>query len=726
MIVLQERLMKEMDINVVKQVANELNIKIEQVEKVLSLLEDGNTVPFIARYRKEVTGALNEDQIREIDKIYEYGINLNKRKEDIIRLIDEKGMLDETLKADILKCTKLSEVEDLYRPFKEKKKTRAIIAKNNGLEPLSQWILSLPRNGNVHEEAKKYLNENIQTVEEAISGAKDIIAENMADNPKYRKYVKDMLYKTALIETKEKKNHKDENKVYEMYYQYSERLKNIVPHRILAINRAENEKVITVSFEFDKQRFLDYIGFGYYHKKESVTKEVIDEAIEDGFKRLLYPSIEREIRHELTEKAELQALEVFSVNLEKLLMQPPLKDKIILGVDPAFRTGCKLAVIDATGKVLTIDKIFPTLLKKDYSGDIRKVVSLVKKYHVEIIAIGNGTASRETEMFIAKTIKEEQLDVSYVIVSEAGASVYSASKIAKEEFPDYQVEERSAVSIARRIQDPLAELVKIEPKAISVGQYQHDMNQKRLTEQLEFVVTKSVNQVGVNINTASPSLLQYVAGCSPTIAKNIVSYREKIGRFNDRKEIMEVPKLGPKTYTQAIGFLRILNGDNPLDQTAIHPESYEVTEKIMADLGFDLEKIGTQELNEAINHIDKNKVMTKFSIDQYTLDDIIDCLKSPLRTPRDHYQSAILKKDVLTIEDLNTGMELQGTVRNVVDFGAFVDIGLKNDGLVHISKMSETRIKHPLDKVNVGDIITVWVDSVDLNKKKVALTMLRP
>lgn len=715
-----------MDKQVIEQVAKTLDILTKQVEKVLELLTEGNTVPFIARYRKEVTGALDEDQIREIEKIYEYGISLNKRKEDIIRLIDEKGMLNDSLKSDILKCEKLSELEDIYRPFKEKKKTRAIIAKAKGLEPFALWMLSLPRNGSVELEASKYLNEEVSTTEEAISGAKDIIAENMADQVRYRKYVKDMLYKTAVVQTKEKKKHTDENKTYEMYYDYNERLKYIVPHRILAMNRAENEKVISVSFDFDKERFIQYICFGYLRNKDSIAKTCIEEAIEDGFKRLLYPSIEREIRSELTEKAELQALEVFSINLEKLLMQPPLKDRTILGVDPAFRTGCKLAVIDPTGKVLTIDKIFPTLPKKDYSQDIKKVVDLVKKYKVEVIAIGNGTASRETEAFIAKTIKEENLSVSYVIVSEAGASVYSASKVAQEEFPDYQVEERSAVSIARRMQDPLAELVKIEPKAISVGQYQHDMNQKRLNEQLEFVVTKSVNQVGVNINTASSSLLQYVSGCSATIAKNIVNYREEIGRFSSRDQIKKVPKLGPKSFTQAIGFLRILDGDNPLDQTAIHPESYMATKRLLTKLGLNMKDIGSDHIQEVLSQVDKDTLMSELQIDGYTFDDIMECLKSPLRTPRDHYQSAILKTDILKMEDLKNGIELQGTVRNVVDFGAFVDIGLKNDGLVHISKMAKTRIKHPLEKVNVGDIVTVWVDQVDLVKKKVALTMIKP
>ena len=714
-----------MEENIIKQVSNELDISIKQVEAVLSLLEMGNTVPFIARYRKEKTGALNEDQIREVSKVYEYGINLKKRQEDIIRLIDEKGMLNDELKTDILKCIKLSELEDIYRPFKEKKKTRAIIAKNKGLEPFSHWLLSLPRNGSVIEEAKKYLNDEVTSEEEAILGAQDIIAENMSETVKYRKYVKDMLYKTGLIVTKEKKKHNDENKIYEMYYNHSERLKNIVSHRILAINRAEKEKVVSVTFEFDKQRFLDYINFGYIKNKETTAKTVIEQAIEDGFKRLLYPSIEREIRSELTEKAETQALSVFSINLEKLLMQAPLKDKIILGVDPAYRTGCKLAVIDVTGKVLAIDKIYPTLPKDDYSKDIDKLLKLISKYKIEVVAIGNGTASRETEAFVSKVIKENHLNLSYVIVSEAGASVYSASKIAKEEFPDYQVEERSAVSIARRIQDPLAELVKIEPKAISVGQYQHDMNQKRLTEQLEFVVTKSVNQVGVNVNTASSSLLQYVSGCSTSIAKNIVAYREKNGKFLNREQIQSVPKLGPKTYTQAIGFLRILEGNQPLDQTAIHPESYDIALKVLNEVGLNERYLGTDELVDSLKKLDLEKLQVKFNTDQYTLEDVIECLKSPLRTPRDSYQTAILKQDILKIEDLKEGMELQGTVRNVVDFGAFVDIGLKNDGLVHISKMSNRRIKHPLEIVNVGDIINVWVDKVDLEKKKVALTMLK-
>lgn len=713
-----------MNEKIILNIAKELNIKTNQIESVLTLLEEGNTVPFIARYRKEKTDGLDEDQIREIEKNYEYGINLTKRKEDVIRIIDEKGLLDDKLRDDINKCEKISEVEDLYRPFKEKKKTRASIAKNFGLEPLALYLLTLPKNGNIEDEAAKYLNENILDVASAINGAKDIIAENISEEVRYRKYVKDMLYKTGLIVTKEKKGHKDEAKIYEMYYNHSEKLKFVVPHRVLAINRAENEKVVSVSFEFDKDKFLSYINYGILRDKQSIANDVIKEAIADGFKRLLYPSIEREIRSELTDKAEIQALSVFSINLEKLLMQPPLKDKMILGVDPAIRTGCKLAVIDQTGKVLHIDKIYPTIPKKDYQSDINILLKIIKQFNIEVVAIGNGTASRETEKFVADVINNNKLQLSYVIVSEAGASVYSASKVAQEEFPDFQVEERSAVSIARRIQDPLAELVKIEPKAISVGQYQHDMNQKRLSEQLEFVVSKSVNQVGVNINTASPSLLQYVSGCSKTIANNIVAYREKIGRFNNRNQIKEVPKMGPKSLTQAIGFLRILDGDNPLDKTAIHPESYQFANSILQELNFDYSSLGTSELCQAIDCLDKDNIKMKFNIDSYTLDDILECLKSPLRTPRDAYPTAILKNNILTMEDLCVGMEIEGTVRNVVDFGAFVDIGLKNDALVHISKMSKNRIKHPLEVVNVGDILTVWIEKIDLEKKKVSLTLI--
>lgn len=564
-----------MNQEIIQKMAEELSIQEQQIQNVLSLLEEGATVPFIARYRKEKTGGLNEEQIREISKVYEYQVNLQERKDDVIRLIDEKGLLTEELKHNILNASKLSEVEDFYRPFKEKKKTKASIAKAKGLEPLAQLILKLPRTFDLEKEAQKYLNEQVLTIEEAIHGAKDIIAEQISDEPRYRKYTKDMIYKTGMISSHVKKKNPDqEDGIYEMYYDYQERVQYIASHRILAINRAEKEKVLTVSIDIDTDRFIQYIYNGVMRRRESSLDTFIEDTVKDAFKRLIFPSVEREVRNELTEKAQEQALNVFSVNLENLLLQAPMKDKYVLGVDPAFRTGCKLAAIDPTGKVLDIHKVFITIPKDDYTKDEKILLSMIQKYQIEIIAIGNGTASRETESFIAQFIKKYNLDVQYVIVSEAGASVYSASTIAKEEFPDYQVEERSAVSIARRLQDPLAELVKIEPKAISVGQYQHDMNQKKLIEQLDFVVEKVVNQVGVNINTASPSLLQYVSGLSMSTAKNIVKYREEHGKFTSREQIKNVKKLGEKTYELAVGFLRILSGNEKLDETSIHPDNY--------------------------------------------------------------------------------------------------------------------------------------------------------
>lgn len=712
-----------MNQDIINIISEELNVQTKQVQAVLSLLEEGNTVPFIARYRKEKTGALDEDQIRTIDKYYQYQVNLLKRKEDVIRLIEEKGMLNDQLKIDILNAKQLSDVEDLYRPYKEKRKTRATEAKAKGLEPLSKWILSLPH-GDIQSEAKKYLNDKVTTVEEAIQGALDIIAENISDDIKYRKFVKDMIYKGGFIQTKEKKKHNDENKIYEMYYDYKEKVKTIVSHRILAINRAEKEKVIHVSIEVDKDYFIQYILRGVTRNKQSSIHDYLQKAVEDSFQRLLFPSIEREVRKELTEKANEQALKVFSINLENLLLQAPLKNKMVLGVDPAFRTGCKLAVVDQTGKVLHIDKVFITIPKNNYDKDKRILLDIIKKYQIEIIAIGNGTASRESEAFIAKLIQDYQLNVEFAIISEAGASVYSASQLAKEEFPDYHVEERSAVSIARRLQDPLAELVKIEPKAISVGQYQHDIPTKDLEEQLNFVVEKTVNNVGVDVNTASKSLLKYVAGLNNAVATQIVAYRNENGMFKDRNEIKKVKKLGEKTYLQAIGFLRILDGDNPLDATAIHPDNYHQTIMLLNDLNLSLNDLGTDRLKEEILKINKDEVIKRLKIDQYTLDDIIESLIKPNRSIRDEYQTPILKKDILRIEDLKAGMLLEGTVRNVVDFGAFIDIGLKNDGLVHISKMSEKRIKHPLDVLSIGDIVEVKVIDVDLNKKRVSLSMI--
>lgn len=713
-----------MNQEIIKTISEELNITIKQVNAVLTLLEEGNTVPFIARYRKEATGALDEDQIREVDKYYQYQENLLKKKEDVIRLITEKGMMNDQLKNDINKATKLSEVEDLYRPYKEKKKTKASEAIAKGLQPLANTILEL-KNIDLEVEAKKYVNDKVASIDEAIQGALDIIAESISDDIKYRKFVKDIVYKSGIIKTSVKKKHDDENKVYEMYYDYNERVGRIVSHRILAINRAEKEKVITVNVECDKDFLSSYIHRGVTKNRNSKMNDYLKKAVDDSLNRLLYPSIIREVRKELTQKADEQALKVFSLNLENLLLQAPLKDKMVLGIDPAFRTGCKLAVVDPTGKVLAIDKAFITIPKNNYDKEKKLILDLIKKHKIEIIAIGNGTASRETEAFIASLIKENNLDVDYALISEAGASVYSASKVAQEEFPDLHVEERSAVSIARRLQDPLAELVKIEPKAISVGQYQHDIAQKALEEQLDFVVEKTVNNVGVNINTASKSLLQFVSGLNGAVTGNIVKYRDENGKFKNRKEIKKVAKLGAKTYEQAIGFLRIVDGDNPLDQTAIHPDNYKQTMELLSLLGLTLNDLGTTKLQESIQNSNLEEIQAKLNIDKYTLEDITESLIKPNRSIRDEYKTPLLKKDILKIEDLKPGMVLEGTVRNVVDFGAFVDIGLKNDGLVHISKISKQRIKHPLDVLNVGDIIEVSVLDVDLNKHRVGLTMIK-
>ena len=713
-----------MNTEIIKTMSIELNISEKQIENVLSLLQEGATVPFIARYRKEKTDGLNEDQIREISKVYEYQMNLQQRKEDVIRLIDEKGMLTEDLRNQILKAEKLSEVEDYYRPFKEKKKTKASVAKAKGLEPFALDILKLSRQFDLEAAAQKYLNEEVLTIEDAIQGAKDIIAEQISDEPRYRKYTKDMIYKTGIITSSVKKKNPDEDGIYEMYYDYNEKVQYIASHRILAMNRAEKEKVLNVSITIDEEKFENYIYNGVMRKRESNLNDFIMICVKDAFKRLIYPSVEREVRSELTEKAQEQALKVFSINLEKLLLQAPLKDRYVLGVDPAFRTGCKLAAIDPTGKVLDINKVFITLPKAYYKKNKKILLSMIQKYRIEIIAIGNGTASRETESFIAEFIKKNALNLQYVIVSEAGASVYSASAIAKEEFPTYQVEERSAVSIARRLQDPLAELVKIEPKAISVGQYQHDMNQKKLTEQLDFVVEKVVNQVGVNINTASPSLLQYVSGLSMTLAKNIVKYREENGKFTSRDQIKKVHKLGDKTYELAVGFLRILSGNERFDETSIHPDNYQDASRLLQYLHLTKEDIGTQQAQDVIVKVNKEQAKTELGMDTFLLDDLLDAFVSPHRSPRDEYNAPILRQDVLKIDDLKVGMKLQGVVRNVVDFGAFVDIGLKNDGLVHISKMSKQKIKHTLDVCNVGDILDVYVYDIDLKKKRVALSLM--
>ena len=708
-----------MNQDIIKNTSIELNIKPKQVETVLNLLSDGNTIPFIARYRKESTGALDEEQIRKINEIYEYQVNLFKRKEDVIRLIDEKGLLTDELKNQILNANKLVEVEDLYRPYKEKKKTKATDAINNGLEPLAKIIMSFPIKGSINEIASKYLNDKVKTVEDAIQGAKYIIAEWISDNASYRKWIRNYTYRNGVIITKIKKDANDENKTYEMYYDYQEKVKEIKPHRVLAINRAEKEKVITVNIDINKDDIINNLKSKIIKNDKSVVVDIVIDAINDAYKRLIAPSIEREIRSELTEKADEVAIDNFGKNLEKLLLQPPMKDKMVLGLDPAYRTGCKLAVLSPVGQALEIAVIYPHEPVKKYDEAKKIVLDLIKKYNIDIIAIGNGTASRESEAFIADVIKECDRKVEYIIVSEAGASVYSASKIAIEEFPNLTVEKRSAISIGRRLQDPLAELVKIEPESIGVGLYQHDVSNKRLTESLDFVVSSAVNKVGVNVNTASPSLFKYVSGITKKNIEKILEYRNK-NRINNRLELKKI--LSDKTYEQAIGFLRVIDGTNPLDITSIHPESYDITITLLDMLHLDIKDLGSEKINNL--NIDVEEYSKKLNTDIYTLQDIIDSLKKPNRDPRDEMPKPILRNDILHIEDLQVGMKLQGTVRNVVDFGVFIDIGLKNDGLAHISKLTNKYIKHPMEVVNVGDIVDCYVDDINLEKNKVSLSLL--
>ena len=713
---------------IINEIATELNIKIKQVETVLKLLEAGNTIPFIARYRKEATGALNEEQIKSIGEVYEYQVNLTKRKEDVIRLIDEKGLLTEELKDAIMKATKLVEVEDLYRPYKEKKKTKATEAIKNGLEPLAKEIMAFPLNGSLETLAKKYLNENVKTNEDAIQGAKYIIAEWISDNAKYRKTIRDNTYNYGNIKSKIKKNAHDEGKTYDMYYDYEEKIKYIKPHRILAINRGENEGILTVNIEYDKDRVLDYLQKRIIKNENSFVTDTVKEAIEDSYKRLIEPSIEREIRSDLTEIGEDAAIKNFANNLESLLLTPPMKEKIVLAFDPGYINGCKLAVIDKTGKYLDSIVIKP-FLKSNYQAKLIEqsefiVKNLIEKYHVDIISIGNGTASRESEKFISDMIKKYKLNCKYVIVSEAGASIYSASKVAIEEFPDLAVEKRSAVSIGRRLQDPLAELVKIPPEGIGVGLYQHDVSQKKLSDNLDFVVSKTVNNVGVNVNTASPSLLKYVSGITKRYIDKLIEYRENKGRINSRKEIEKI--LSDKVYEQSIGFLRILDGDNILDSTSIHPESYNVAINLLKELNMDLSKVGTKELIDKLNNINLTEYKEKLNTDIYTLEDVIKSLQSPNRDPRDEMPQPILKSDVLELKDLKVGMKLQGTVRNVVDFGAFIDIGLHEDGLVHISKITNKYIRHPSEVLSVGDIVDCYVYEINKDKEKVSLSLLEP
>lgn len=718
----------EKKVAILQTVVKESKFKEQRVKSVVQLWEDGNTVPFIARYRKEMTGGLDEEQIRFILEKWNYASNLYARKEEVLRLIDEQGKLTPELKASIENSTKLQEVEDLYRPYRQKRRTRATVAKEKGLEPLAQWLFNLPKEGDVQKEAEKYINEEkeIHTVEDVLQGARDIISEYISDDAEIRKYIRQFTYSEGKITSEKKAKAEDEKGIYEMYYEYSEDVKHIVPHRVLALNRGEKEGVLKVSITAPRERILSWLEKYVFKGKNTVAKEDLLLAIEDGYKRLIEPSIEREIRNEVTEKAEEQAIHIFSENLKNLLLQPPLKDQIVLGIDPAYRTGCKLAVVDETGKVLAIDVIYPTPPRNEIEEAKKKVKAYIEKFNVDMIAIGNGTASRETEQFVASVMKELDKELFYLIVNEAGASVYSASKLAKEEFPDLQVEERSAVSIARRIQDPLAELVKIDPKSVGVGQYQHDVTQSKLNDQLAFVVETVVNKVGVNVNTASPSLLQYVSGLSKSVANNIVKYREEIGKYKNRTELKNVPRLGAKTYEQSIGFLRIIDGDEPLDKTAIHPESYEVTKNIMKHLNISVDDLGTEEVKGIVSEVDVEELAEKFSIGVPTLQDILEALSRPGRDPREDIPKPLLKTDVLTIDDLSPGMELQGTVRNVVDFGAFVDIGVEEDGLVHISKLSNRFVKHPMDIVSVGDVVTVWVENVDKKKGRISLTMLKP
>lgn len=712
----------------VRIIAKEQSLTAKQVQSVISLIDEGNTVPFIARYRKEMTGALDEVQIRDIVDRWQYIQNLEQRKEEVIRLIEEQGKLTDELKASIEKAIKLQEVEDLYRPYKQKRRTKATVAKEKGLEPLAQWMLEFPVNESLDEKAREFLSEEkgVESIEDAIAGAKDIIAEIVSDDADSRKWIRNETFKSGSIESSVKNEEQDEKNVYEMYYEYSEPVNKVVPHRILALNRGEKEDLLRVSIKPKTDVIMSYLQRKWVAKNHSVTAAEVSEAIEDAYKRLIQPSIEREIRNELTEKAEEQAIHIFSENLRKLLLQPPLKGKVVLGVDPAFRTGCKLAAVDETGKVLSIGVIYPHTSGSKNTEAKDKFIKVLKEYDVEMVAIGNGTASRETEQFVSDILKEMDKEIYYLIVNEAGASVYSASDLAREEFPNYQVEERSAVSIARRLQDPLAELVKIDPKSVGVGQYQHDVSQKKLSESLTFVVETAVNQVGVNVNTASSSLLQYVSGLSKTVANNIVKKREEEGKFTSRTQLKKIPRLGAKTYEQAIGFLRVIDGKEPLDRTGIHPESYGEVKQLLDRLGFKSKDLGTPALKDELAKINIEQTADELGIGKLTLKDIIDALVRPERDPRDELPAPLLKKDVLKLEDLKTGMELQGTVRNVVDFGAFVDIGVKQDGLVHISKLSNRFVKHPLDIVSVGDVVTVWVDSVDQKKGRVALTMLNP
>lgn len=702
--------------------------KRHQIETVLQLLEDGNTIPFIARYRKEMTGSLDEVQINTISQRYQYVENLRTRKEEIVRLIDEQGKLTEELAQEIAAATVLQQLEDIYRPYKQKRRTKATIAKEKGLEPLALEILSLPQEFNLNT-LDEYLNEEfeLQTREQVLEGVHEIIAESVGDDALFRTWVRKYTYSNGHVVSKLKDETLDERRVYEMYYDFSNPVDKIASHRVLALNRAEKENVLKVEIQCDDTHILSFFNHKIVGKKQdSPCTPIVVAAYEDSYKRFIKPAIERELRNELTEKADQQAIHIFGENLNNLLLQAPLKGKTVLGFDPAYRTGCKLAVVDETGRVLHIDVIYPhepaPRAKREEAGV--RFNNIVKKFNVNMVAIGNGTASRESEVFVANQIKNAGLPVHFVIVNEAGASVYSASETARNEFPDLQVEQRSAVSIARRLQDPLAELVKIDPQSVGVGQYQHDVAQKELKEQLNFVVETAVNKVGVDVNTASPQLLERVAGITKTTAQNIVTERETLGSFTKREQLKKVPRLGPKSYEQAIGFMRIPRGENILDSTGIHPESYAITKKLLKDHGIDVNTLGSESTNETLRGLSLNELSTQYEVGKETLKDILDALLAPGRDMREDMEQPLLRSDVLTMEDLKPGMELQGTVRNVVDFGAFVDIGVKQDGLVHISKLSKQFVKHPTDVVSVGDIVTVWVMEADLKKERIQLSMI--
>ena len=713
---------------IIKYLESNLGLKEYQIKEVLSMLAEGATIPFIARYRKDKTGNLNEDQIRAIEEEYRYQENLLERKQDVIRLIDEKGLLTPEIQENVMKCNKLTEVEDIYRPYKEKKKTKASEAIKNGLEPLAKMIMSFPTTGSLESMAQKFVNENVENTDKAIEGAGYIIAEWISDNAGYRKWIRYNVFNNGIITSKVKKNAEDENKLYEMYYDFADKVKTIKHYRVLALNRGEDEKILTVSIDMDNEAIESYLESKLIKKPESFVADLVRNSIKDSLKRLILPSIEREIRSELTEKADKIAIKTFSTNLEHLLLTRPIKGMVVLGFDPGYVNGCKLAVVDKNGKYLDSIVIKPFLNGANQEKYIEQskiiVKSLITKYNVDIISIGNGTASRESEKFCAELIKEYNLPCKYVITSEAGASIYSASKLAIEEFPDLAVEKRSAVSIGRRLQDPLSELVKIDPKSIGVGEYQYDVNQKELGEALDFTTSKVVNEVGVNINTASKSILKYVSGLTKSVIENIYKYKEE-KKITSREEIKKIKGMTEKVYEQSIGFLRITDGINPLDKTGIHPESYDTTNELLKHLSLDINDINTENFKNTLKEQNANELSSKLNTDKYTLEDIIKELLNPGLDPRDELEAPILKSDILNIEDLKVGMELQGTVRNVASFGVFVDIGLHDDGLVHISKMSKSFVKDPNDIVHVGDIITCYVDNVDLVKKKVQLSLIK-